>query len=576
MEIHVLNDFTIASDLFPPGKYGEGMKKLIRNFGTVVGNACKKTPREFPVPDSFFGTGLAKFETVQLETQLSLAFLQAGNIVFHRGVYTPGDTVDELFSRFPSFVDGILSHTWGDLPITFSLYSRVAIFYAPFIVLEDGILRLQIPRTSTLPDAVGKAMNSLPSKMYTSEKLDCNIDFGTIFDLTADANRVPLQHYVDAVMEAKNKNFKLTQKPLDIWHMIGAMLGGIFAQTIINCALCTRDGTNVFLDVTPTGNWDPVANLSERITRICMLASAHNMVNAGILMFSRMKTEEIGDQKATAVYTLALYLVHIALMGHLRDRTSTKTPALADAASQDEAKDWLQDVKDFKVDLSPICEKSLQAAIAFSAGFNVADLKAKFTDTWIQDKFDAVLVSAVSTYSGLAIGGRLAEDLYKSIAETLPTATFNITSIIYGVIYCLDHQQTADARSTHLFAAFSTDGYGGGWMGGDALIMSISGDIGDKALEEDAELLEGKRSAKTASFHNPLLGSILLDSSEHHLISSSRGSALLESGEDGGMSSLSGESSPSAHQTSGKQQSSKSGSSSGSKGQFKKVQAKML
>jgi hypothetical protein len=132
-------------------------------------------------------------------------------------------------------------------------------------------------------------------------------------------------------------------------------------------------------------------------------------------------------------------------------------------------------------------------------------------------------------------------DIPNEICDGITNNPARLFTIIRQAILDLDRQAT-DANSTHTFSAFSD--------GGD---MKIS--------------------MNETSNGNPLLGSILMESSEQQLLTSSKAS---EEGDDSDLASEVASSASPTGKASGKSSGSKPGGGSSGKGQFKKVQAKLL
>jgi hypothetical protein len=391
--------------------------------------------------------------------------------------------------------------------------------------------------------------------------LEGTVDYTKITAITQNPqpNIEALKSFMQSVLETKQVVQR--QVSLDVRHMMGTYIGSMFSQSILQAALRDRaNGQNLgFLYVSNTAYGEM------RASRMCMMASAHNIVKCGIITCSKMPMDQLTVATQVSRSVLSLYLTHLKIMDSLQVEYTRNGQ---EPNTRDGTNERLQLLKNFPMDLEAMCTDALRVARLFQAGRGTAAnaaarqaiLQGQLAGAYLGRKLQAVVINTGggnNTITGMANASDIPNEMCNSV-ENAATKD-RLFSIIRKAILDLD-RQTTNTLGTHTFSAFDD--------GGGSDVMHISSDVG--LLPSGTGNI-----AVPSDSSNPVLGSILLESSEQQLASSGR--TVVPSADEGEDSDLVSEAASSTSPTgkAGKSAGGKSGASSG-KGQFKKVQAKLL
>jgi hypothetical protein len=191
----------------------------------------------------------------------------------------------------------------------------------------------------------------------------------TSIDRTNQEHSYFLDAFINSVLSSKQ--LLQAQTSLDVRHMMGAYIGSMFSQSIIQAALRERTNANF------AGFKFPRTHLQGnnlRASRICMLASAHNMVKCGIITCSKLQLNQLRDGEQVRNVVLALYLTHLKMLEALQDQyTFLGTENDTDAAMNAR----MQAMRNFCMDLDAICTNTFRVAGRFQAGRGTANLAAR-------------------------------------------------------------------------------------------------------------------------------------------------------------------------------------------------------
>jgi hypothetical protein len=299
-------------------------------------------------------------------------------------------------------------------------------------------------------------------------------------------------------------------------------------------------------------------------------------------MYSMMKVDNnFASTPDLAIFTTAMYLAHLGMLEKFTEEYTRMGPAADTIVATAER---LQNIRGFAVDLQAVCTVSLASArslatyIAGGGAAPVGHMRGLYggARTYMGRKLDARVVGADALITGFVDTRDIISQI---LIQTGDDARRNRSfDIIRKAVYDLDNQAGGQgARSTYTFAAFEDASGGGGGSDEGSDIMHISGSMAGASEAPQQTLSSSSSSSGQAATTgnaqrpplNPMLGSILLDSSEQRVQenpSSAAGAAT--TGEE-----METSLSPTASE---KQQARKAASSSSGKGQFKKVQAKLL
>jgi hypothetical protein len=546
-----------AASSLPDGTYGEALRltnSVSVGYLEIVSTLTNVQHRDGFMADDILASSATSMQLFRGVQALPLTLWAAAKIVQKvAAVDAMNDmptrnTVDPIrVSSLTQFSNAIIGTDKRKTAGTASelLYQRMGVFATPLLALDSGLMNLGINVGSSVSDAVGQFFTDVP-RLYNTERSDY-ARIGAI-NVGAPQNKVFLDCLISS-MAASRATIE-EQRELDVRHMMGAYVGSMFAQSIIQSALQTRGGAIGSYTAVHT-----VTDAVERTTRTSMLSSAYHMIQCGIILYGRMGLANFVANAEQAKFTLAMYLTHLSMMDYFQAQNA----GLAQVGTTEaEVNARLGDLRNLPIDLQAICTKSLASAAslqAFVGANRVVHMRGLYPavlgNNYMSRKLDARTVTADPGVTGFTAGTDLMYEILQAITDAARTTrTFDI---IRKAVYDLDRQTTAD-QSTHTASAFEPgDGDGSGSSEG---ILHISADAA--AAGE----------SKTQQASSLSLGSILLDSSEQ-----------LSGGTGEEMDASATSPTPSDKQTQqqqGKQRSGASAASSSAKGQFKKVQAKLL
>jgi hypothetical protein len=466
------------------------------------------------------------------------------------------DVMDEFVATFSLLVG-------GDEKKCF----QAAVQCMPVLALDEDLLWLKLDTgVSTISDVVKEIFQNLPNFLNSGTFSGAL----TTLDISASENEKPFVFFCKCVENATERVHDL-QNP-SMKHMIGAYTGSMFAQAAIHRAYMGKS-TGVFKDIEERG-WDTSASayMYELKTRMAVAVAASHMIDAGVAMASLLRIEDLEHKERRYLLVGGLYLAYLDFASRIIKNYEDLDKASATALDTNGGTDAdiqirFDALQKFDAQIDKVCQTSLEVARGILAGAikKVDDLKRKYAagyTRWHTEKFNAKIKGA--DY-GLRDRKPIALEILTSMKD--PASNNQLFNVISKCITDLDEQNNG-VHGTDTASSFEDGGEG------SAGITFVSGRMDSDVAQGGSILSEDQTSSS-----NPVLGTILLDSSEQQLASSIRTAGPIAEDAEGMEAASSEVSSASPTGKTGKS-GGKSGGSSGSgptsKGQFRKVQAKLL
>jgi len=463
------------------------------------------------------------------------------------------DVMDEFVAAFSSLVGGDEKECF-----------QAAVQCMPVLALDKDLLQLKL---SSLLVLISNVVGEIFQKMPNFLKSGTFSGALTTLDISASENKKPFVFFCKCVENATGRVHDL-QNP-GMKHMIGAYTGSMFAQAAIHRAYMGKS-TGGFRDIEKSG-WDTPAGMYPLKTRMAIALAASHMIDAGVAMASLLRIEDLEHPVRRYLLVGGLYLAYLdfasRMVAYYETLDSTPGPVLDTNVGPDaNIKGRFDALQKFDAQIDKVCQTSLEVARRVLAGAvnDITTLKAAYTgiSPWHTGKFDSKITGA--DY-GLRDGELIALEILTSMKDS--ASNNQLFNVISKCITDLDEQTTV-GHGTNTASSFEDGGEG------SAGITFVSGRMDSDVAQGGSILSEDQTSSS-----NPVLGTILLDSSEQQLASSIRTAGPIAEDAEGTEAASSDVLSASPTGKTGKS-GGKSGGSSGSgstsKGQFRKVQAKLL